>query len=122
MKPHDPRAIVPNTSARDAIVAVSLGVLVLAFVLYGIFTMRSPGSGNTLTGTVLGKRFVPQKEQLISVGKKGLSSRETDGEYLLEVHVAEEKRTFDVPVEKPAYESASVGQTMKFMRPPSEQR
>ena len=97
MKSQDPRTVAPNTTVRDAAIPIVAGALVLAFVLYGIFTMAKPGSGNRLTGTVIAKHFTPQPEQQIAFsGRKLESAREIDGEYLLEVRVEEEKRTFHV--------------------------
>jgi hypothetical protein len=123
MKSPDPRVVVPNTSVRDAILAIVAGLLVLAFVLYGIFTMAKPGTGNRLTGVVVAKHFTPQPEQQITFsGRKLEGAKEIDGEYLLEVRVEEEKRTFQVPVEKPLYESRKVGDSLTFVRPPSEQK
>ena len=123
MKPGDPRALVPNNTVRDAVIAVLAGLLVLGFVLYGISTMAKKGSRNTLTGTVVAKHFTPQRERQISFsGRKLEGAKEVEGEYLLEVHVEEEKRTFEVPVEKPLYESRNVGDSVTFIRPPSEQK
>ena len=123
MKPQDPRVVVPNTSMRDATIAIVAGVLVLGFVLYGIFTMAKPTSGNRLTGIVIAKHFTPQPEQQITFsGRKLEGAKEIEGEYLLEVRVEEEKRTFEVPVEKPLYESRNIGDPVTFIRPPSEQK
>ena len=123
MKPRDPRTLVPNNTVRDAVIAIIVGALVLAFVLYGISTMGKPGTGNTLTGTVIAKHFTPQPERQISFsGRKLEGAKEIDGEYLLEVRVEKEQRTFQVPVEKMIYETRNVGDLLKFVRPPSEQK
>src|SRR5687767_10707512 len=119
MKPRDPRTIVSNTSVRDTVIAVVAGALVLAFVLYGIMTMSKPGSRNTLTGTVIAKHFTPMPERQINFsGRKLEGVKEIEGEYVLEVRVEEENRTFQVPVERSLYESRKVGDSLKFVRPP----
>jgi hypothetical protein len=123
MKPQDPRTIVPNNTFRDAMIAIVVGAVVLAFVVYGISTMGTSGSRNTLTGTIVAKTFTPQPERQISFsGRKLEGAKEIEGEYLLEVRVEAEKRTFQVPVEKPLYETRNVGDSLTFVRPPSEQK
>lgn len=120
MKPQDPRAL-PDHTARDALIASIAGLLVLGFIVYGIMTMgRVPSS--MVTGTVVEKVFTSAPEQQITFGSKGLKSKEIEGEYLLKVRVEKENRTFEVPVEKPIYESKRVGDPLTFLRPPSERR
>jgi hypothetical protein len=72
-------------------------------------------------GVVVEKQFTAAPEQLISVGGKGLSRKEIDGEYVLKVRVEAEKRTYEVPVEKMIYETRRVGEQLGFVRPRSEQ-
>ncbi len=122
MSVKDPRALVPNTTVRDAIIAIACGALVLGFLVYGIFTMSAAGKKNTLTGMVISKQFIPAPEEQISVGKKGLKAERIEGEYLLEVRVDEDNRTYQVPVRKEIYEAREVGDSQSFLRPPDEQR
>ena len=118
-----PRVVLPSTTKREALIAVLAGVLVLAFVGYGIFQMSRPVPGNKLTGVVVGKVFTPQKEQIIDFsGRKIERTRETDGEYVLKVRVEKESRVYEVPVEKPMYEAKKEGDELTFLRPESEQR
>jgi hypothetical protein len=117
-----PRVIVASTSKRDAIVAVLIGLVVLAFIGYGILHMAQPVSGNKLTGTVIEKVFTPQKEQQISFsGRRIEGTKEIAGEYVLKVRVESEKRTYEVPVEQPLYEAKNLGDSLTFLRPESEQ-
>jgi hypothetical protein len=114
--------IVPNTSKRDAVVAGLIGLVVLAFVAYGIFHLAQPVAGNKLTGTVIEKVFTPQKERQVSfTGRRLEEAKEIAGEYVLKVRVESEKRTYEVVVEKPVYETKNLGDSLTFLRPPSEQ-
>lgn len=122
MRAPNPRTIVPNTTARDAVIGALCALLVLAFVGYGIFTMGSKPAGNRLTGTVITRTFTPAREQQVEFGKKGIRAREIEGEHILEVKVDSENRTFQVPVDKILYESKAVGDSLTFIRPRSEQR
>jgi len=114
--------VVPGTGKREAVIAIVLGLIILAFLGYGVMHMASPVQGNKLTGVVLEKTFTPQKEQQVSFsGRKIEGTKEVDGEYVLKVRVDSQNRTYEVPVEKPLYESKQVGDSITFMRPPSEQ-
>ncbi len=124
MSPNAPRVVVKNTTFRDAVVAGVAGFLVLAFLIYGIVHFASESSrakANTLTGVVREKQFTPAPQEEITFGKKGLKTKAIDGEYLLKVQVEGEPRLYEVPVEKSTYESKTVGDTVSFIRPPSEQ-
>ena len=118
-----PPVIVAGTSKRDALIAVLVGLVVLAFIGYGILHMAQPVRGNKLTGTVIEKVFTPQKERQITFnGRKIESTKEIAGEYVLKVRVESEKRTYEVPVEQPLYETKNLGDSLTFLRPESEQR
>jgi hypothetical protein len=115
--------VVPSTGRRDALIAIVVGLFVLVFIIYGVSQMAKPVTGNKLTGTVLEKHFTPQKEQQISFNGRHIEgTKETDGEYLLKVRVESQNRTYEVPVEKPIYDSKQVGDSLTFLRPPSEQK
>jgi len=118
-----PLVIVPSTAKRDAIVASLVGLIVLAFIGYGVVHMAEPVTGNKLTGTVIEKVFTPQKERQVSFDGRHLEgAKEIAGEYLLKVRVESEKRTYEVPVEQPVYETRQLGDSLTFLRPESEQR
>ena len=124
MNPNAPRVVVPSTTFRDAMIGGAAGLLVLAFLIYGIAHFASESNrakANTLTGTVTEKQFTPAPQEEISVGSKGLKTKRIEGEYLLKVRVETEQRDFEVPVEKSTYESKVVGDSITFIRPPSEQ-
>ena len=124
--PPPPRLVVPSTTFREIMIAVVCGVLVLGFVVYGVMTMgakQQPASANTVSGKVISKKFIPgPKEQELSFGSKGVHTRSSAGEYLLEVRVESEQRTFEVPVDANTYEAARIGGTQTFLRPRSEQQ
>ncbi len=117
------RVIVPSTARRDALIGGIVGLLMLAFVGYGIMHMAAPVTGNKLTGTVLEKVFTPRKERQVSFdGRRIEGTREIAGEYLFKVRVEAQKRTYEVPVEQQLYEAKQVGDSVTFLRPESEQR
>lgn len=113
-----------KSTRREALFAIVCGVGVLGFLVYGVATMGSrqqAATSNTLTGTVVGKKFTPQEEEQVSFGSRGTSSEKVKGDYVLEVHVKQENRTFEVPVTEATYDAMRVGATFSFMRPRSEQ-
>ncbi len=119
-----PRAplVIPSTGRRDAFIAIVAGLVVLAFIGYGVMHMAQPVTGNKLTGTVIEKVFTPQKERQVSFDGRHLEgAKEIAGEFVLKVRVEEQKRTYEVPVEQELYESKNVGDSVTFLRPPSEQ-
>lgn len=125
MNPAKPRVITYGTPRRDLWIALGSGLAVLIFVVLGIaFLSREQGkpSTNQLTGTITAKHYSGEKASEITYGKKGLSSRETESGYSFDILVAEEKRTYEVPVSKALYDSRKVGERQSFIRPPSEQQ
>jgi hypothetical protein len=118
-----PRLVIPSTSKRDWIIAMAAGLLILVFVGYGVMHMAAPVTGNKVTGIVIGKEFTPFRERQVSFsGRRIEEVREIDGEYVLKVRVDSEHRTYEVPVEKPLYQAKKEGDSLTFIRPPSEQR
>lgn len=119
-----PKVILRSTTLRDSLVGGLIAVLVLGFLAYGIRHMAQPVQGNKVTGTVVEKVFVPLKEQQVEFsGRKIKAVREVEGEFVLKVRVdSMQGRVFDVPVEKSLYEFKAVGDSLTFMKPPSEQR
>lgn len=122
MNPPQPKLVLPSTTKRDALIGIVAGLLILGFVIFGIVHMSRPVAGNKLTGVVVGKTFTPRKERQIDFnGRKIQATREIDGEYVLKVRVEAQNRVYEVPVEKPMYESKKEGDSMTFLRPESEQ-
>jgi hypothetical protein len=123
--PTHARVVVPSTTRREMLLAIAAGVGVLGFVGYGIAVMsgwQKKASRNTLTGKVVAKHFTPAPEDQISFSrKKGVKSEHIAGEYILDVRVSEEDRTFEVPVDGNTYEAVRIGSSFTFIRPASEQ-
>lgn len=117
------RVVLPSTAKRDAFIAGLVALLVLAFIGYGVMHMAEPVAGNKLTGTVIEKIFTPRKERQVSFdGRHIEGAKEIAGEFVLKVRVENEKRTYEVPVEQEVYEGKRLGDSLTFLRPPSEQR
>lgn len=117
------RTVIRDTSRRDTLIAVSIGLLLLLFVGVGIMKMGSPVKGNKLSGEIVKKIFTPMKERQVSFsGRKIEGVKEIAGEYVLQVRVPPGGRIYDVPVEQAVYESKKVGDSLTFLRPASEQR
>jgi hypothetical protein len=123
--PAPARVVVPSTTRREMLIAVAAGAGVLGFVGYGISVMsgwQKKASTNTLTGTIVAKHFTPAPEDQISFNRKrGMRSEHIAGEYVLEVQVKSENRTFEVPVDGSTYEAVKISGSFTFMRPRSEQ-
>lgn len=107
---------VPRNIKRDVLIAVATGLAVLGFIFYAIAHVSKVPEGY-VRGRITHKVFKPQKEQQISIGRKGLRERELDGEYIFEIEVPKEGKTFTVWVDKYAYRSYSVGDKFTFKRP-----
>ena len=111
------------TSKRDTILAVFIGLAVLLFIGYGVIHISQSVTGNKLTGTVIEKKFTPQKERQVSFNGRHLEgAKEIAGDFMLKVRVEDQNRTYEVPVEQPVYDAKKVGDSLTFLRPPSEQR
>jgi len=118
-----PRVVIVDHTWRNTLIAVAAGLVVLLFVGYGVLHMGSPVTGNKLTGTIIQKVFTPQQERQVSFsGRKIEGVKEIAGEFVLKVRVESQNRTYDVPVEQYVYDSKKVGDSMTFIRPPSEQK
>ena len=117
------RVVIRSTGKRDALIALGVGLVLLAFVGYGVMHMSSPVKGNKLTGEIVEKVFTPQKERQISFsGRKIEGTKEIAGEFVLKVRVPPDNRIYEVPVEESVYQSKKVGDPLTFLRPASEQR
>lgn len=107
--------VVPSTARRDFWIGLSIGVAVLAVILFAVLHLSNGVTGSTLTGRVVDKHFTPQKEERFTIGKGGLSARQSDGEYVLEC--VAKGRAYLITVDKETYESKKVGDTFFFSRP-----
>lgn len=124
MNPSGPRVVIPSTKGRDTLIAVTVGVVLLGFVLYGLLSLgKKHQPRNIVVGIVTEKQMAPRREEQISFHRSKITgTKQSDGDYTLKVRVEAENRTYEVPVEKPLYENKRVGDKLEFVRPPSEQR
>ena len=119
-QPPRPRVIVSGVSRRD----ILIGVLI-ALVLGGFFTAAILQSGKTpdniLTGVIRAKNAPAARETLMTVSRKGVNERTADTGFSLKVWVESQKREYDVMVMQDLWDKKKVGDTLEFLRPPSEQ-
>lgn len=118
------RPVIQSSARRDTMIAIAVGIGVLAIVIIGVAALMSQQgkpSANQLSGVIVAKHDLQQKEREISYGRKGLKARETDSGLVFEVRVEAENRTYEVPVSKGLYDARKVGDRQSFIRPKSEQ-
>lgn len=80
----------PQVPVSLWIKAVTLGVVVFAFILFAVWQAGVPIADAKLTGTIISKEFKPvvQVEHQITIHRKGsVRSDVVDGEYLITVSV-----------------------------------
>jgi hypothetical protein len=119
LQPHKP-FVVKSTAPRDITIAVVGGLVLLAFVFWGILHMSQEVGGHSLlTGKILAKHFQPQQEEQLTVGKGGLDEKNIDGIYTLDVRTPD-GRQYTVFVEKPVYQSHQVSDDISFLPPPKQ--
>ena len=116
------KIVVVRTTKRDVLIGIVVGVLILGFIGFGIYSLARNTGGGDLTGTITARTFTPQPEQQISIGRAGLQERKVDGSYTFEVSVGPEKRIYTVWVDKEVYASHKAGDRFTFPRPPPEPR
>jgi hypothetical protein len=117
-RPRKPPLVVKTTTGRDIALAVSIGLALLAFVIWGIFRMSQDVTSNSLlAGQIIAKHFQPQQEEQVTIGKGGLDERDIDGVYTMDVRTSD-GHLYKVFVEKPIYQSHQVGDQLNFLPPP----
>jgi hypothetical protein len=92
----DPRTVKPKTSPRLIAMLVLLGVIILGFVYLAIFESGTAIRDARMTGTVVGKEFVPSPnpEFQVTLGRQGgVDARRVEGEFILTVEVPQPDRT-----------------------------
>jgi hypothetical protein len=117
-RPRKPPLVVKSTTGCDIALAVSIGLALLAFVIWGIFRMSQDVTGNSLlSGQIIAKHFQPQQEEQLTFGKGGLDERDIDGIYTMDIRTSD-GHLYKVFVEKPIYQSHQVGDQLNFLPPP----
>lgn len=110
--------VVPSTARRDWVVGLSVGALFLCAVVYALLNLSGGLAGATLNGKIVDKHFTPMPEERFTVGKGGLETRRSEGEYVLEC--VAQGRSYLVTVDKQTYETKKIGDPMIFARPLDE--
>ena len=119
-QPPRPRVVVPRVNLRDLIIAALIALIAIGFIAAAIFqSAKSPG--NLLTGVVRERSTPAPRETLMTVSRKGVTEKTADTGYSLKVWVESEKREYEVMVEKDLWDKKKPGETLEFLRPPSEQ-
>jgi hypothetical protein len=119
------RVVVPSSRGKEIAIAIVVAAVVLGLILWGTLTMKSEQgkpSRNQLSGTIVAKHDIGEREEQISVGRKGLDVRAGDTGYWFDVKVEPGGRIYEVPVSEAQYKGKKVGDSQVFIRPPSEQR
>ena len=119
-QPPRPRVVVPRVNRRDVLIGALIAVVAIGFITAAIFqSAKSPG--NLLTGVVRERSTPAPRETLMTVSRKGVTEKTADTGYSLKVWVESEKREYEVMVEKEIWDKKKPGETLEFLRPPSEQ-
>lgn len=106
-----------RSNSRDAVIAVTAGIAVAGFMAFAFLNTSKQVTGRMLTGEILAKHFSPQPETQITIGKQGVSKKRLAGDHTLEVKTGD--RTYTVFVEREIYDAKSVGDSIRFLPPPS---
>ena len=120
-QPRRPKLIVPGVNRRDVIIGVVIALALLGFIVTAILFSGSPPR-NLVTGVIKTHLSTGERETLMTVSKKGVTEKTADTGYSLKVWVESEKREYEVMVEKEIWDKKKDGDTIEFLRPPSEQR
>ncbi|MFZ4683120.1 MAG: hypothetical protein ACOYMS_11500 [Terrimicrobiaceae bacterium] len=109
----DPRVVKPQLPARVIVTAAFIGLFVLGFIIFAVWYSGVGISNARMSGIVVGKEFVPQAEQQITLGGQGgVRTSEKDGDYILTVAVPQSdgtKKEFRVWLGKALYDSIKEG-------------
>jgi len=119
-QPPRPRVVVQRVNRRDIFIGAIIAIIGIGFIAAAVFQSGRP-PGNLLTGVVRERGAPGLRETLMIVSRKGVSEKTADTGYSLKVWVESEKREYEVMVEKELWDKKKPGDTLEFLRPPSEQ-
>ena len=119
-RPPRPKLVVPGVNRRDIIIGVLIAIAVFGFIVAAIFS-ASRAPRNQLTGVIKSHVSPGARETLMTVSRKGVTEKTADTGYSLKAWVESEKREYEVMVEKDLWQQKKDGDTLQFLRPPSEQ-
>ena len=115
-----PRVVVSGVNRRDILIGVLIALVVIGFLAAAIFQSGQPPR-NMLRGVVRERLAPGARETLMTVSRKGVKENTADTGYSLKVWVESEKREYEVMVMKEDWGQKKLGDTLDFLRPPSEQ-
>lgn len=110
--------VVQSTNRREVVIAVLVGIVLVAFLGFGITRMGKQASGASLTGTITEKNFEPFPETRISIGSQGVDRQQVEGDYTFNVRVPG-GRDYTVWIDRTIYDAKKVGDEFRFPRPPA---
>ncbi|MEO8205166.1 MAG: hypothetical protein ABI615_03240 [Chthoniobacterales bacterium] len=107
----NPRVVVVKKPVGLIAGAVLLGVLLIAFIAYATFSTSNEVIKARMRGVVTAKNFTPEPEQQITIGKSGVHSQNTKGEYTITVRVQEEAgpNDYTVYMDEKRYNAIKIG-------------
>ena len=115
-----PKLVVSGVNRRDVLIGGAIAVALLGFIALAIFSSGS-GPKNLITGVIRKHLSTGEREVRLTVSTKGVKEKTADTGYSLKVWVESENREYEVMVEKGVWEKKKDGDTIEFLRPPSEQ-
>jgi hypothetical protein len=108
---------IPATSKREIWIAAIVGAILVCFLVLGVVSMSKRTAGGSLRGTIVAKHFIPEPQDQITIGRDGVHGRRIQGEYVFEVNVPPQNRTYRVWVDEKIYAAREVGDQFMFPRP-----
>jgi hypothetical protein len=122
-----PKLVVSGVNRRDIIIGIVIAVVILGFILLAVLSTGGYKERNKLSGVIRARNEPGLRETQTTVGlertpRKPVTEKTIDTGYSVRVWVESEKSEREVMVSKEDWEKAKVGDTLEFLRPPSEQR
>ena len=121
--PKPDRRVVKDTKARDLVVAVGVGLVVMGFVVFAILQMGGEVANKGAASIIVAKEFRPRAETQITVGTSGLQKERIEGSYVFKVRVpSADDREYFVWVEKKEFDTYDVGDAYYIVRQADRER
>lgn len=108
------RPIPRDTSKRDTIIAVVVGIGLVAFLVTAILITFEHVGSRGVHGVIVEKRFVVEPVTEISVGAGGLKKKDTPGEYSFIVRDTIKGTVYTLSVSKEVFDRYSEGDEYFF--------
>lgn len=122
--PKKPLVVVPaGMTRRDMMIAGVILLGVFGFVIGAIYSTGTEKPKNLIKGVIRAHTGNGNREREISLTYKdgNMKAKTVDTGWYLKVFVKEENREYEVMVEKELWDGKKDGETIEFLRPPSEQ-